>query len=86
MLFVDPAKALVGDRRALRPVRVAAWAEVAEKLKTFETPTGFVAPGGCRRQALVSDALGREMQRALQGAGNKGSGWFIHLQVRNMNS
>lgn len=25
-------------------VRVAAWAEVAETLKTFETPTGFVAP------------------------------------------
>jgi SAM-dependent methyltransferase len=24
--------------------RVAAWAEVAEALKTFETPTGFVAP------------------------------------------
>lgn len=25
-------------------VRVAAWAEVAEALKTFETPTGFLAP------------------------------------------
>jgi ubiquinone/menaquinone biosynthesis C-methylase UbiE len=25
-------------------VRVAAWTEVAETLKTFETPTGFVAP------------------------------------------
>jgi hypothetical protein len=25
-------------------VRVAAWAEVAETLKRFETPPGFVAP------------------------------------------
>lgn len=31
-------------------VRVAAWAEVAETLKTFETPTGFVAP----REVLVA--------------------------------
>ncbi|MBM3227195.1 MAG: methyltransferase domain-containing protein [Candidatus Tectomicrobia bacterium] len=31
-------------------VRVAAWAEVAEILKTFETPTGFVAP----REVLVA--------------------------------
>ena len=78
MLFVDPAKALVAIRRALRPVRVAAWAEVAEKLKTFETPAGFVAPNGCRRQALVSDALGREMQRALQGGQIRGAaGLFI---------
>ena len=26
-------------------VRAAAWTEVAETLKTFETPTGFVASG-----------------------------------------
>jgi hypothetical protein len=35
-------RAVVGDRP--EAVRVAAWAEVAETLKTFETPTGFVAP------------------------------------------
>ena len=39
----------LGAYRALvsgRPeaVRVAAWTEVAETLKTFEMPTGFVAP------------------------------------------
>jgi SAM-dependent methyltransferase len=35
-------RAVVSDRPEL--VRAAAWAEVAETLKTFETPTGFVAP------------------------------------------
>jgi ubiquinone/menaquinone biosynthesis C-methylase UbiE len=35
-------RAVVSDRP--EAVRVAAWAEVAETLKTFETPTGFVAP------------------------------------------
>jgi ubiquinone/menaquinone biosynthesis C-methylase UbiE len=35
-------RALVSDRP--EAVRVAAWTEVAERLKTFETPTGFVAP------------------------------------------
>lgn len=35
-------RAVVSDR--LEAVRVAAWAEVAQTLKTFETPTGFVAP------------------------------------------
>jgi hypothetical protein len=33
-------RAVVSDRPEL--VRAAAWAEVAETLKTFETPTGFV--------------------------------------------
>ena len=35
-------RAVVSDRP--EAVRVAPWAEVAETLKTFETPTGFVAP------------------------------------------
>jgi SAM-dependent methyltransferase len=35
-------RAVVSDRP--EAVRVAAWAEVAETLKTFETPTGFIAP------------------------------------------
>ena len=35
-------RAVVSDRPEL--VRAGAWAEVAETLKTFETPTGFVAP------------------------------------------
>ena len=35
-------RAVVSDRP--EAVQVAAWAEVAETLKTFETPTGFVAP------------------------------------------
>jgi SAM-dependent methyltransferase len=35
-------RAVVSDRP--EAVRLAAWAEVAETLKTFETPTGFVAP------------------------------------------
>jgi SAM-dependent methyltransferase len=35
-------RAVVSDRP--EAVRVAAWAEVAEKLKTFATPTGFIAP------------------------------------------
>lgn len=35
-------RAVLSDRP--EPVRAAAWAEVAETLKTFETPTGFVAP------------------------------------------
>jgi SAM-dependent methyltransferase len=35
-------RAVVSDRPVA--VRVAAWAEVAETLKTFETPTGFIAP------------------------------------------
>jgi SAM-dependent methyltransferase len=35
-------RAVVSDRP--EAVRVAAWTEVAETLKTFETPTGFVAP------------------------------------------
>jgi hypothetical protein len=35
-------RAVVGDRP--ETVRVAAWAEVAETLRTFETATGFVAP------------------------------------------
>ena len=33
-------------------VRVAAWAEVAEMLRTFETATGFVAPA----EVLVAEA------------------------------
>jgi len=35
-------RAVVSDRP--EAVRVAAWAEVAETLKTFETATGFIAP------------------------------------------
>ena len=35
-------RAVVSDRPEL--VRAAAWAEVAETLKTFETPAGFVGP------------------------------------------
>jgi SAM-dependent methyltransferase len=35
-------RAVVSDRP--EAVRVAAWLEVAETLKRFETPTGFVAP------------------------------------------
>jgi hypothetical protein len=35
-------RAVVGD--SPEAVQVAAWAEVAETLKSFETPTGFVAP------------------------------------------
>jgi hypothetical protein len=35
-------RAVVSDRP--EAVRVAAWTEVAETLKTFETPAGFVAP------------------------------------------
>lgn len=35
-------RAVVSDRP--ESVREAAWTEVAERLKTFETPTGFVAP------------------------------------------
>jgi SAM-dependent methyltransferase len=35
-------RAVISDRP--EEVRVAAWTEVAETLKTFETPTGFVAP------------------------------------------
>jgi hypothetical protein len=35
-------RAAVNDRP--EAVQVAAWAEVAEMLKRFETPTGFVAP------------------------------------------
>jgi ubiquinone/menaquinone biosynthesis C-methylase UbiE len=35
-------RAVLNDQPEL--VRSAAWAEVAETLKTFETPTGFVAP------------------------------------------
>jgi hypothetical protein len=35
-------RAIVSD--SPEGVRVAAWTEVAETLKTFETPTGFVAP------------------------------------------
>ena len=35
-------RAIVSDRP--EAVRVAAWAEVAETLKTFETATGFSAP------------------------------------------
>jgi SAM-dependent methyltransferase len=35
-------RAVVSDRP--EGVRMAAWTEVAETLKTFETPTGFVAP------------------------------------------
>ena len=35
-------RAVISDRP--EEVRVAAWTEVAEMLKTFETPTGFVAP------------------------------------------
>jgi SAM-dependent methyltransferase len=35
-------RAVVSD--SPEAVRVAAWAEVAETLKTFETPTGFIAP------------------------------------------
>ena len=35
-------RGVVSDRPEL--VRAAAWAEVAETLKTFETPTGFVGP------------------------------------------
>jgi len=35
-------RAVVSDRPEL--VRAAAWAEVAETLKSFETPTGFVGP------------------------------------------
>ena len=35
-------RAVVSDRP--EAVRVAAWAEVAETLKTLETPTGFIAP------------------------------------------
>jgi hypothetical protein len=35
-------RAVVSDRP--EAMRVAAWAEVAETLKTFETPTGFIAP------------------------------------------
>ena len=35
-------RAVVSD--SPESVRAAAWTEVAEKLKAFETPTGFVAP------------------------------------------
>ena len=35
-------RAVVSDRP--EAVRVAAWTEVAETLRTFETATGFVAP------------------------------------------
>lgn len=35
-------RAVLSD--SLETVRVGAWTEVAETLKTFETPTGFVAP------------------------------------------
>jgi hypothetical protein len=35
-------RAVVSDRSEF--VRAAAWAEVAQTLKTFETPTGFVGP------------------------------------------
>jgi hypothetical protein len=35
-------RAVVSDRP--EGVRAAAWREVAETLKAFETPTGFVAP------------------------------------------
>lgn len=35
-------RAVISDRP--EGVRVAAWTEVAKTLKTFETPTGFVAP------------------------------------------
>jgi SAM-dependent methyltransferase len=38
-------RAVVSDRP--EAVQVAAWAEVAETLKTFETPTGLVAPPRC---------------------------------------
>ena len=39
---VGALRAIVSDRP--EAVRVAAWAEVAEMLKTFETATGFVGP------------------------------------------
>jgi SAM-dependent methyltransferase len=39
---VGVLRAIVSDRP--EAVRVAAWAEVAETLKTFETATGFVGP------------------------------------------
>jgi hypothetical protein len=35
-------RAVISDRP--EAVRVAAWAEVAETLRTFETATGFLAP------------------------------------------
>jgi len=44
-------RAVVSDRP--EAVRVAAWTEVAETLKTFEIPTGFVAPA----EVLVAAAV-----------------------------
>ena len=44
-------RAVVSDRR--EAVRVAAWTEVAETLKTFEIPTGFVASA----EVLVAAAV-----------------------------
>ena len=44
-------RAVVSDRP--EAVRVAAWAEVAETLKTFETPTGFIAPAEVLVAAVV---------------------------------
>jgi len=35
-------RAVVND--SPKAIQAAAWAEVAETLMTFETPTGFVAP------------------------------------------
>jgi SAM-dependent methyltransferase len=39
---IGPLRAVVADRP--EAVRAAAWAEVADALKEFETPTGFIAP------------------------------------------
>jgi ubiquinone/menaquinone biosynthesis C-methylase UbiE len=47
-------RAVVSDRP--EAVRVAAWAEVAETLKTFETATGFVAPAEVLMAAGVKPA------------------------------
>ena len=47
-------RAVLNDQPEL--VRSAAWAEVAETLKTFETPTGFVAPAEVLATAGVKPA------------------------------
>ena len=47
-------RAVLNDQPEL--VRSAAWAEVAERLKTFETPTGFVAPAEVLAAAGVKPA------------------------------
>ena len=41
-MVIPSARAVVSD--SPEGVRLAAWAEVAETLQTFETPMGFVAP------------------------------------------